>query len=56
MNLLTLESLSKDFTIGRGNTLRAVDDVNLTVAHREVLGVVGNPARANPRSVGSLSN
>jgi oligopeptide/dipeptide ABC transporter ATP-binding protein len=40
MILLALERVSKDFAVGR-RTLRAVDDVDLAVDRREVLGIVG---------------
>ena len=41
MSLLLLESLSKDFSVGKGHILRAVDEVDLSLERGETLGIVG---------------
>jgi oligopeptide/dipeptide ABC transporter ATP-binding protein len=41
MTLVTLEAVSKEFSIGSGAVVRAVDDVDLVVNRGEALGIVG---------------
>lgn len=53
-DFLRLTGLSKDFWVGGGllkgkaRKLNAVNEVDLTMASGETLGVVGNPAAARP--------
>ena len=39
--LVRTEKLKKHFTIGRGQTLHAVDGISLTIDENEILGLVG---------------
>lgn len=39
--ILSVENVTVDFSLGRGRTLRAVDEVSFTLRPGEVLGVVG---------------
>lgn len=41
MMLVKTENLKKHFTIGRGQTLHAVDGISITIDENEILGLVG---------------
>ena len=50
MALLTVENLTKIFTVGKDEDLIAVNNVSFTLERGETLGLVGESVRARPRS------
>ena len=50
MALLTVENLTKIFTVGKDEDLIAVNNVSFTLERGETLGWSARAARARPRS------